>query len=305
MLTLQKIKTVACQVGFDDCGVSEARPLPDIARRFDSWIAEGGHATMSFLERYRDMRFDPAMLLPGARSVISVVRGYRPSRLMLGDKKIAQYAYADDYHGLMKSMLYKMCAMLLEADDFEYKVCVDSAPICEKVWAAEAGLGWIGNNCLLIHPRLGSYCNVGEIVVTARVDAYSRPIENRCGECRRCVEACPNHALSQCGTFPRLEASLCTAYNTIENRAPSIDEEGKPRRHSGGYVFGCDCCQLACPQNVHAEVSRELSADQLAELDALAGADELTFRRKTKHSSLSRISFAQWQRNISWSEGSS
>lgn len=283
------------RVGFDACGIAAAALVPDEARQLKEWLADNKHASMHFMEQYQDMRHDPRLLVPGAKSVISVLLGYRPSDTMQEGKRIAQYAYGEDYHERVKRMLYQLIEEIrIEMPDFEAKPCVDTAPIMDKYWAAQAGLGWIGKNSLLINPQLGSYCFIGELVTTAEVDRYEEPMQERCRECKACLNACPNGALSKGTRLAAVDARRCASYHTIENRADCLPEDIR----LSGYAFGCDCCQLACPFNHNAEVHYELTEERRKELENLAQADASTFKKMTKHSAMNRIKYTQWQRNI-------
>ncbi len=295
VLNSQSIKEAAQAVGFDACGIAEATVLTDDELHLRPWLEEGCHAEMGYMAEHVDMRYDPRLLLTGARSVISVLLGYKPSQRMEGKAKIAQYAYGQDYHERVKEMLYRLIATIREAyPDFEAKPCVDTVPISDRAWAVRAGLGWRGRNTLLVNPELGSYCYVGELVTTAEVDEYDRQIEDGCGECHRCVEACPNGCLVPLknGGYWN-DARRCASYHTIENRAETLPDDVR----LSDYAFGCDCCQLVCPYNIRAVVRYQLSDSDKERLESLADADETTFKRAAKHSALSRIKFRQWVRN--------
>lgn len=297
VLNSQSIKEAAQAVGFDACGIAEATVLTDDELHLRPWLEEGCHAEMGYMAEHVDMRYDPRLLLPGARSVISVLLGYKPSQRMEGKAKIAQYAYGQDYHERVKEMLYRLIATIREAyPDFEAKPCVDTVPISDRAWAVRAGLGWRGRNTLLVNPELGSYCYVGELVTTAEVDEYDRQIENGCGECHRCVEACPNGCLVPLknGGYWN-DARRCASYHTIENRAETLPDDVR----LSGYAFGCDCCQLVCPYNVRAEIRFQLDDDNKKRLESLAESDEATFLKAIRHTALNRIKFRQWSRNIS------
>ena len=300
-LSSSVVKAVAATVGFDACGLAEATALTPEEFHLDEWIAHGFHADMHYMEQYRDLRTDPRVLHPGARTVISVLLGYKPSRRMEGPARIAQYAYGEDYHQRVKRMLYQLISSLrTHYPDFEARPCVDTAPISDKLWAARAGLGWIGRNTLLINPTLGSYCFIGELVTTSPADLYDKPIENLCGNCHACVDACPNKALTHSSInelthsiIPLLNARRCASYHTIENRAETLP----PEIHLSGYAFGCDCCQLVCPYNQAAPARFTLTDERKAQLEALADADPATFKHFAKHSALNRIRHSQWLRN--------
>jgi epoxyqueuosine reductase len=323
------VKEAAIRVGFDACGIAVASPLTEEEWGYEEWLRRGYQADMAYMEQHRDKRSDPTLLVPGARSVIVLLSGYKPSQTMqdrVSGARIAQYAYGEDYHERIKRMLYELIAAIRQRyPDFEAKPCVDTVPISDKQWARRAGLGWIGRNTLLVNPVLGSYCNIGELVTPSPADSYDTPIENRCGDCRACVDACPNHALSESransfampsqsmvtaedsnkaltnsqinelthSSIPLLDANRCASYHTVENRAETLPSDIR----LSGYAFGCDICQLVCPYNQTAEVRYTLTDERKAQLEALADADPTAFKRLTKHTALSRIRHSQWQRN--------
>lgn len=323
------VKEAAIRVGFDACGIAVASPLTEEEWGYEEWLRRGYQADMAYMEQHRDKRSDPTLLVPGARSVIVLLSGYKPSQTMqdrVSGARIAQYAYGEDYHERIKRMLFQLIAAIRQRyPDFEAKPCVDTVPISDKQWARRAGLGWIGRNTLLVNPVLGSYCNIGELVTPSPADSYDTPIENRCGDCRACVAACPNHALSESranlfvlpsqsmvttegsnkalthsqinelthSSIPLLDANRCASYHTVENRAETLP----PDIRLSGYAFGCDICQLVCPYNQTAEVRYTLTDERKAQLEALDDADPTAFKRLTKHTALSRIRHSQWQRN--------
>ncbi|KWW30801.1 MAG: (Fe-S)-binding protein [bacterium P3] len=296
MLPAATVKQLALDVGFHACGIAAATPLTADELGLHRWIAEGNHADMRYMERHVAMRHDPALLVPGAQTVISLLLGYKPSCYMCGDNRIAMYAYGDDYHTGIKQMLFRLIAAIRQVQPgFEAKPCVDTVPVADKHWAVRAGLGWLGRNTLLINPTYGSLCFLAELVTVTLVDSYDLPVANRCGDCHRCLDACPNRALqSGPNGGSRLDARRCTSYHTVESRASRLPESLQRR----GYAFGCDCCQLVCPYNMQAPVSVQIGDAQLSELQSLEHADEATFRRLTRHRALNRINYAQWQRNI-------
>ena len=315
------IKQAAIEVGFDACGIAKATPLTEEEWGYDEWLSNGYQAGMAFMEQHRDMRSDPTLLVPGAKSVIVLLVGYKPSQTMQGPARIAQYAYGEDYHERIKRMLFQLITAIRDRyPDFEAKPCVDTVPISDNQWARRAGLGWIGRNTLLVNPTLGSYCNIGELVTPYPTDQYDTPIANRCGDCHACVDACPNHALSESRAnlfampsqnmvttegsnqaltqttqthVPLLDANRCASYHTIENHADSLP----PDIHLSKYAFGCDICQLACPYNQSAVVRYQLTDEHKKELEELRDADPTAFKHATKHTALNRIRHSQWIRN--------
>lgn len=298
LLDAQWIKQTALALGFDACGLAEAAPIPRSQWDLQEWLAEGRHADMHYMEEHVAKRYDPTLLVPGAKTVISVLLGYRPSALMEGAVKIAQYAYGEDYHERLKGLLFRLLSALGDRyPELQGRPFVDTAPISDKYWAVQAGLGWRGRNTLLLNPTLGSYCFIGELVVTLAADVYDTPLPDGCGTCERCLRACPNHAivpspLPAVGT--QVDSRRCASYHTIENRAETLPPDVK----LSGYAFGCDCCQLVCPYNLQAEIRYHLTPERQEQLQNLQDADEKTFKHATKHSPLNRIKYPQWLRNL-------
>lgn len=294
MLSAAEIKQAARQAGFDSCGIAAAGPLNDFASQLGDWLSLGMNADMVFMAQHVEKRVDPAKLVPGARSVVSVLLGCRPAQTMKGTVRIAQYAYGADYHREVKSRLFVMLERLKTLNpELQGRPFVDTAPISDKLWAWRCGLGWIGRNTLLVSPDWGTFCSLGELVIDQEADVYDTPLPNRCGDCQRCVASCPNGALAQEGR-PCLDARRCASYHTIENRAESLPQGIA----LSGYAFGCDVCQLACPYNAEALRRETADPERMAQLEQLAQCDEAQFKSITRHSAMDRISFVQWRRNV-------
>ncbi|MDO4216707.1 MAG: tRNA epoxyqueuosine(34) reductase QueG [Bacteroidales bacterium] len=295
MLSYATIQELARQSGFDACGVARAEALPLFEEHLRRWLAAGCQGSMAYMEEHVEMRADPRRLMEGTKSVVSVLLGYKPSQTMKGTHRIAQYAYGADYHHTMKQQLYRLLLALQERyPHLEGRPCVDTAPISDQSWAQRSGLGWIGKNTLLVNPYLGTYCFVGELLINQEVDHYDTPIDNLCGDCQKCLQACPNQALQHEGTHYWVDANRCISYNTIENRNPQLPSQLK----LAGYAYGCDCCQQACPYNATAPVKLTVSNELLESLEQLADADESTFKHFVKHRAMNRIKYWQWRRNI-------
>lgn len=251
MLNSDDVKRMALEVGFDACGIARADALTDEEYPLRSWLAKGWHAGLSYMERNVDMRMDPRLLVPGARSVICCVSAYPPpeetesgKRKVESEEKIAAYARTREYHKVVKDMLFR----LRERLGIDGKLCCDTVPISDKHWAARAGLGFIGRHTLLVTPQWGTWVNLGEIVTTEECTEYPENPEppeypDFCSHCRRCVDACPNHAIAPDGP-PMIDVSRCTAYYTTHHSRPL-----PPGHITAGYIQGCDLCQLACPHN--------------------------------------------------------
>lgn len=264
-----QIKNKANQLGFDACGIAEVASADTEALFFDRWIAEGCHAGMKYMENYREIRLNPAGLVEGARSVISVALNYYPAVKQSSDApRISYYAYGKDYHLVVKDKLRQLWQYITEellpapserlsepfseqrVADGNARIFTDSAPILERYWAWKAGLGWIGKNTNLIIPGKGSFFFLGEIVTTLELD-YDRPQANRCGSCRRCLDACPTGALERPG---HLNAGKCLSYLTIEHKGDIPTEQAV---RLGNRLYGCDTCQEVCPWNRFAHPTRE------------------------------------------------
>jgi len=286
MLDSAEIKRIASEVGFDACGIARADLLSDDEYPLREWLQRGWHGELHYMERNVEKRLDPRLLVEGAKSVICVVSAYPPpSDEAPASGRIAAYARHRDYHVDIKQMLYQ----LRERLGIDGKLCCDTVPISDKHWAARAGLGWIGRHTLLVTPQWGTWVNLGEIVTTEECDVYDKPFEPPidCRACHRCVDACPNQALSIEGA-PMLDVRRCTAYHTIESHSDSLPDD----LNTAGFAFGCDLCQIACPYNKKS-VASATPKDMPFE-----ASDEESFRKATEHTAMNRITFKQWKRNL-------
>lgn len=252
------VKQVAGEIGFAAAGIAPVAPAESEAAYFDRWLAEKKQAGMHYMENYREIRLDPDGLLSGARSIISVALNYYPaSRRDPSLPHIAYYAYGEDYHVVVKQMLRRLWQAITKqgetgeaAFSSEARFFTDSAPLLERYWAWRAGLGWIGKNTNLIIPGHGSFFFLGEIVTTLEADRYDIPQKERCGACRRCLDACPTGALEA----PRhLDANRCLSYLTIEHKGEIPPLEAA---RLGNRLYGCDTCQQVCPWNRFATPTR-------------------------------------------------
>jgi len=239
-------RAMAREIGFDACGVTDLGPSA-AAAAFDRWLASGYQGEMRYLERQAPIRREPARTWPDARSAVVVLHNYwqEDAAPAPGRGRVARYALGDDYHAVMRVNLEHLGARLVDAAGTgRFRAFADAGPLPERELARRAGLGWVGKNTMLIHPRLGSFTFVG-VLLTDLVLAVDPPFEaDRCGTCRRCLEACPT------GAFPEprvLDATRCISYLTIEARGP-VPEALKPSL--GDWLFGCDVCQDVCPWNV-------------------------------------------------------
>lgn len=252
MFSAAEIKEKAKKTGFDACGIAQVATADSEALFFDRWLKEGNHAGMAYMENHREIRLNPAGLVEGAKTVISVALNYYPEQKLPPEAPhIAYYAYGKDYHFVIKEMLNELwSAVTGQTDTGTARFFTDSAPILERYWAWKAGLGWIGKNTNLIIPGKGSFFFLGEIVTSLEADHYDMPQKDRCGSCSRCLEACPTETLEG----PRhLNARKCLSYLTIENRGEIPAEQAACL---GNRLYGCDTCQEVCPWNRFARPTR-------------------------------------------------
>ncbi len=247
------VKRVARECGFELSGVAAAGPSDDLDRYRD-WVRKGFAGEMRYLtDRRAEVREDPRNLLPGVRSIICVGKLYNTPGPPADT--VSRYAWGADYHRVMRDGLGRLVDLLqAETGAFEYKICVDTAPLLERSYAREAGLGWIGKNTCLIHEPLGSWFFLGEILTSLEIEPDSPP-PDRCGTCTRCIDACPTQALVPDGQgYWTLDSRLCISYMTIELRGPIPHER---RGEMGAHIFGCDICQDVCPWNRRAPFTDE------------------------------------------------
>ncbi|MDH5610462.1 MAG: tRNA epoxyqueuosine(34) reductase QueG [Cyclobacteriaceae bacterium] len=249
----QQIKRIASQLGFAFCGIATAGFLEEEAPRLEQWLQRGYQGKMSYLENHFDKRLDPRKLVPGAKSVISLLYNYFPDTTYQeeGSLKLAKYAYGQDYHQVIKGKLREFMDRLhAEIGEVDGRVFVDSAPVHERAWAAKSGLGWIGKNSLLINRNGGSFYFLAELILDLEA-VPDGPIKDYCGTCTRCMDACPTGAIPQAGL---VDGSRCISYLTIELK------EAIPVSFAGqmnDWIFGCDTCQDVCPWNRFASRHRE------------------------------------------------
>ncbi len=232
------IERLAHEAGFDLCGVCRAEPMEDHMRR---WLQEGYGGDLEYLHRNLEMRLDPSKIVEGGRSVVVCGVNYKSRYSLSNDTGIASYAMLRDYHKTLRKRLKHLLRSLQQLyPEMQGRPFVDTAPLLEKALAVKAGLGWVGRQSLLVTPQYGSFVSLGEIVIDCEVDSYSDSAEgDRCGGCRRCIEACPVGAINDDRT---IDTRLCISARTVERV-----EVGEATL--AGWVFGCDMCQSCCPHN--------------------------------------------------------
>ena len=294
----QLIKAEALRLGFSYVGISRAEFLEEEAPRLESWLNNNMQGQMSYMQNYFDKRLDPRLLVPGAKSVISMLLNYYPSQEQQDPEapKISKYAYGKDYHFVIKEKLNALLEFMKEqVGQVDGRAFVDSAPVMDKAWAKKGGLGWIGKHSNLINKQSGSFFFIAELIVDLELD-YDGPIKDYCGTCTRCIDACPTEAI----VAPNVvDGSKCISYFTIELK-DSIPNEVKGKFNN--WMFGCDVCQDVCPWNRFSKPHSEPHFEP-NELLGFSKKDweeitEETFKRVFKDSAVKRTKFSGLKRNI-------
>lgn len=299
------VKRVAQQLGFSFCGISKAGFLEEEAPKVEEWLRRGYQGKMSYLEQHFDKRLDPTLLVPGAKSVVSLIYNYAPARELttVDGLKIARYAYGKDYHIVVKEKLNEFMTMLqTEIGDIHGRVFVDSAPVMERSWAKKSGIGWVGKNSLLLNRTMGSYFFLAELIIDLELDADA-PTKDYCGSCTACMDTCPTEAIVEPYV---VDASRCISYLTIELKE-AIPNEFQNKMDN--WIFGCDVCQEVCPWNSFAQPHRESQFETNSAHQKTSAADwlEMTdevFSKVFSGSPMKRTKLSGMQRNVQFVKGS-
>ncbi len=295
------IKNQALELGFLSCGISKAEFLEEEAPRLEKWLATKQHGEMHYMENHFDKRLDPTLLMPGAKSVVSLLLNYyNPEKQKdLSAPKISQYAYGKDYHFVIKDKLKKLLEKIRDKIGMvEGRVFVDSAPVMDKAWAAKSGLGWVGKNSNLISKKVGSFFFIAEIILDLELEP-DYAVTDHCGSCTACMDSCPTNAISEAY---KVDGSKCISYLTIElkNALPTAF-----KNQMDGWMFGCDVCQDVCPWNKFSKPHKEPLFNPSPELFEMNSRDwqELTketFQKVFKGSAVKRTKYEGLKRNINF-----
>jgi epoxyqueuosine reductase len=295
------VKCLARECGFELAGVARAEPVEDDFARYQDWTAQGMAGEMRYLtDRRAEVRRDPRNLLPGARSIICVGKLYNqtPPPERDGHAIFSRYAWGRDYHDVLREALEQLAHKLAAIEQHQWKICVDSAPLLERSYARQAGLGWIGRNTCLIHEPLGSWFFLGELITTLEL-AHDAPPPDRCGTCMRCIEACPTRAIVPVGGEWTLDARRCISYLNIELRGPLPEAQ---QAWLGPRVFGCDICQEVCPWNARAPETSDPAFHPLYDpappLEDLAALSAEEFRARFRGTPVMRAKHEGLLRNV-------
>ncbi|MEJ0105668.1 MAG: tRNA epoxyqueuosine(34) reductase QueG [Bacteroidota bacterium] len=294
------IKKTAQQTGFDYCGIAKAERLDDDAFRLEQWLNKGFQGNMQYMEKHFDLRIDPTKLVPGAKSVITLLKNYYPELSQnTYSPKISKYAFGNDYHEVIKEQLNEFLqSVIAETGNIHGRGFVDSAPVLERTWARKSGLGWIGKNGNLINKQSGSFYFIATLITDLQLE-YDDPFaKDYCGTCTRCIDECPTEAILP-GKV--VDGSKCISYFTIELKEMLIPDEMKNK--FDGWMFGCDVCQDVCPWNRFSTPAKEKAFSPIPEILNFTTKEweqltEERFKEIFRHSPLKRSKFAGIKRNL-------
>jgi epoxyqueuosine reductase len=295
----QLIKDKATELGFFYCGFSKADFLEEEAPRLENWLNLNYQGKMSYMANYFDKRLDPRLLVDDAKTVVSLLLNYYPEKKQHSESpKISKYAYGEDYHTVIKDKLKELIQFLKEnIGDVNGRAFVDSAPVMDKVWAEKSGLGWIGKNSNLIHPKEGSFFFIAELIIDLEIEPDG-PMKDYCGTCTKCIDACPTEAIVQPYV---VDGSKCISYLTIELKDEILPSEFKGKMDN--WMFGCDICQDVCPWNRFSKITQEprfIPNPLLLELNSTEWKElnEEVFNQMFKLSAVKRTKYNGLKRNI-------
>jgi epoxyqueuosine reductase len=294
------IKKFSATLGFHYCGIAKAVKLEDDARRLENWLQQNFQGNMHYMENYFDLRIDPCKLVPGAKSVITLLLNYYPEEQQnTSAPKISKYAYGKDYHEVIREKLNSLLTYIKQnIGEVNGRGFVDSAPVLERSWAVRSGAGWIGKNGNLITKQQGSYFFIATLIVDLELlydDAFAK---DYCGSCTKCIDACPTDAIRDNKV---IDGSRCVSYFTIELKDEIIPDEMKGKFEN--WMFGCDICQDVCPWNRFSKPTNEIAFKPIPEILNLTTEEweniaEEGFKKIFQSSPLKRTKFKGIQRNI-------
>lgn len=286
--------------GFDQCGIAKAAPLDEDARRLEKWLHHGFHGEMHYMSNHFELRVDPTKLVPGAKSVITLLYNYFPEETQKSSApKVAKYAYGEDYHLIIREKLKIFLQSIREKlGNIEGRGFVDSAPVLERSWAQKSGLGWIGKNGNLINKKMGSFFFIATLITDLELEPDIPHAKDYCGTCSKCVDECPTEAILINKT---IDASKCISYFTIELKSKDFPEDLSSK--SENWIFGCDICQDVCPWNRFSSPHQHSELEPIKELMQFDIEDwlqlnEERFKTIFKQSPLKRSGFEGIKRNL-------
>jgi epoxyqueuosine reductase len=247
-ISSSEVKAKALEIGFISVGIVAAERLETEEARLKEWLERGYHGTMAWMEREPEKRADPRLLMPGCRSVVVCTLNYYTPREHIDSPshgKISRYAWGDDYHDVLREKLNAIVEWIhSDAPEVIAKICVDTAPFMDKAWAARAGLGWIGKHSNLITRDIGSWVFIGSILLDTELEYDQPEIDDHCGTCTACIDACPTDAIREPYV---VDSNRCISHATIELRDEKLPADIVA--NLDGWIYGCDICQDVCPWN--------------------------------------------------------
>jgi epoxyqueuosine reductase len=295
------VKQQAKQLGFEFCGISNAGFLEEEAPRLEQWLNRHMQGEMSYMANHFDKRLDPRLLVPGAKSVVSLLLNYHNPQKQTDPEApvISQYAYGEDYHFVIKRKLKTLIEALQQeiGSSIGGRAFTDSAPVMDKAWAVRGGLGWMGKHTNLINKQQGSFFFIAELILDIELEPDG-PVKDYCGTCTRCIDACPTNAIVQPYV---VDGSKCISYFTIELKNELLPADMKDK--FANHMFGCDICQTVCPWNRFSKPHSENAFEPHPDLLGMSKKDwtELTedvFQKLFRHSAVKRTKFEGLKRNI-------
>lgn len=296
------IRNHALSLGFDACGFAKAGRLDEEAKRLERWLSEERHGTMDWMANNFEKRVDPTLLVPGSKTVVSLLASYHHpshnSQIGITDQPlIAKYAQGRDYHKVLKKKLKELFSFTNDLlGGISGRYFVDSAPVLDKAWAVKAGLGWVGKNSNILNKNLGSYFFIAEMIINAELE-YDVPTTDHCGTCTSCIDSCPTDAIYE---SYKVDATKCISYLTIEHKG-AIDQQYHTDMKN--WVFGCDICQDVCPWNSKAKLAQMIDLHPRNKvtdknLDYWLTMDENEFEKVFEGSAIRRTKFEGFSRNL-------
>jgi epoxyqueuosine reductase len=296
----KSIKQTILNIGIHKVGISTI-DSPFKSKFLEEWLDRNFHGEMKWMEYYKKKRIDIQKLFPEAKSVISVAHNYYSPEIHSSSQqngKISRYAWGEDYHTIIKKKLKQVLLDIKKLENnIEGQICVDSAPAMDKLWAEKSGIGWQGKHTNIISKEFGSWIFLGELILNVELE-FDKPIEDFCGTCTACIDACPTDAIVQ----PyMLDAKKCISYLTIEHWDKPIPKEFKNKMEN--WIFGCDICQDVCPWNKYQTITDEekyfpKEENISPQLEKLADQTENEYKKRFKKSPVKRTGWKNFKRNV-------
>lgn len=293
-----RIKQRAASIGVNKIGIVAATPLDAERGHLNEWLTRGFHGNMAWMTREPEKRADPKVLFPGAKSVIVVAVNYYTPHKHGSTGKMSRYAWGDDYHDVVGEKLRDLLAWIKsEEPSVNGKICVDTSPFMDKAWAVRGGLGWLGKHSNVITKELGSWVFIGSILLDVELDYDTEAVDDHCGTCTACLDACPTGAIVEPYV---VDSQKCISYATIELRDETLPENIAANLE--GWLYGCDICQDVCPWNRFEQPTEEArfeprNGETSIELDGLISMTHEEYVERFRRSAIKRTKLTGLKRN--------